>query len=153
MFALVGVGQHVTQEIFWNPALERSNEFHFYFRANSLFWDPNIYGRYLALAAILVLAVVMWTRDMRRLALLAGALAVLLAGLGTAFSQDGKHVFTVYEWESTQNSGEGCGPMPAVFWMTDRPYAFHIGGPRDATQDDVRVFEAWLRAHVSTMLR
>lgn len=90
---------------------------------------------------------------------------VLVALLGAPYVSDGtkvsgqytfkggKHVFTVYEWESTQNSGEGCGPMPAVFWMTDRPYAFHIGGPRDATQDDVRVFEAWLRAQVSTMLR
>ena len=87
VFALVGVGQHIAQEIFWNPALERSNEFHFYFRANSLFWDPNIYGRYLALAAVLVLAVTMWTRQPRRLVLLAALLAVLLAGLGAAFSQ------------------------------------------------------------------
>lgn len=87
IFALVGVGQHIAQEIFWNPALERSNEFHFYFRANSLFWDPNIYGRYLALAAVLVLAVTMWTRQPRRLVLLAALLAVLLAGLGAAFSQ------------------------------------------------------------------
>ena len=27
----------------------RSNEFHTYFRVNSVFWDPNVYGRYLAL--------------------------------------------------------------------------------------------------------
>ena len=87
VFAVVGVGQHIAEEIFWNPALERSNEFHFYFRANSLFWDPNIYGRYLALAAVLTLAVLMWTRQRLRLALLAMLLAVLLAGLGTAFSQ------------------------------------------------------------------
>ena len=87
LFALVGVGQQVAGEIFWNPALERSNEFHFYFRANSLFWDPNIYGRYLALAAVLALALVMWTRDARRLAALALMLAALLAGLVAALSQ------------------------------------------------------------------
>jgi putative inorganic carbon (hco3(-)) transporter len=87
LFALAGVGQQAMGEIFWNPALERSNEFHFYFRANSLFWDPNIYGRYLALAAVIVVAVVLWTRDMRRLAVMAGVLAALLAGLVAGLSQ------------------------------------------------------------------
>ncbi len=87
LFALVGVWQHVAQEIFWNPALERSNEFHFYFRVNSLFWDPNIYGRYLALVAVLVVAVVMWTGDRRRLAGITAVLAVLLAGLAVGLSQ------------------------------------------------------------------
>ncbi len=86
-FSLVGVGQHIAGEIFWNPTLERSNDFHFYFRVNSLFWDPNIYGRYVALAAVLALAVVMWMRDARRLAVGAAVLAVLLAGLGVALSQ------------------------------------------------------------------
>ena len=60
--ALVGIGQHLAGEIFWNDALESSNDFHFYFRVNSLFWDPNIYGRYLALAVVLVVAVLVWTR-------------------------------------------------------------------------------------------
>ena len=69
LFSLVGVGQHIAGEIFWNPALERSNDFHFYFRVNSLFWDPNIYGRYLAMAAVLAVAVVMWIRDARRVAI------------------------------------------------------------------------------------
>lgn len=87
LFALVGVWQHAAQEIFWNPALERSNEFHFYFRVNSLFWDPNIYGRYLALAAVLVVAMVMWAGNRRRLAALAAVLAVLLAGLAVGLSQ------------------------------------------------------------------
>lgn len=87
VFSLVGVAQHAIGEVFWNPALERSNDFHFYFRVNSLFWDPNIYGRYLALAAVLLLGVTMWVRDGRRLAYLAVALLVLLAGLTSALSQ------------------------------------------------------------------
>jgi hypothetical protein len=87
VFSLVGVAQHAVGEIFWNPALERSNEFHFYFRVNSLFWDPNIFGRYVALAAVMVLAVTMWVRDGRRLAYMAAALLVLLAGLVSALSQ------------------------------------------------------------------
>jgi putative inorganic carbon (hco3(-)) transporter len=87
LFAFVGIGQHVAGEIFWNPVLERSNDFHFYFRVNSLFWDPNIYGRYLALAAVLLLAVIAWTRDPRRIAVLAAVLAVIFAGLTVSFSQ------------------------------------------------------------------
>jgi len=87
LFAVVGIGQAIAGEIFWNPALERSNDFHFYFRVNSLFWDPNIYGRYLALAAVLMAAVLMWTRDPRRIWALAGVLLVLLVGLLFGFSQ------------------------------------------------------------------
>ena len=42
VLALVGIGQFADQHIFWNDKLEDSNDFHFYFRVNSLFWDPNI---------------------------------------------------------------------------------------------------------------
>ena len=87
LFAGVGIAQAAVGEIFWNPALERSNDFHFYFRVNSLFWDPNIYGRYLALAAVLVVAVLAWTRDPRRIGLFAGVLGGLLVGLTLGFSQ------------------------------------------------------------------
>lgn len=87
VFAVVGFGQHVTGEIFWNSALEMSNDFHFYFRANSLFWDPNIYGRYLALAVVLALAVLLWTRDTRRAVGLAALIAVLFVGVAVSFSQ------------------------------------------------------------------
>jgi putative inorganic carbon (HCO3(-)) transporter len=87
LFTFVAVGQFAAQDIFWNPALELSNDFHFYFRANSLFWDPNIYGRYLALAAVLVTATLMWTRDPRRIGGMALLLAVVSVGLLLAFSQ------------------------------------------------------------------
>ena len=50
VLAAIGIGQYADQHIFWNGKLDASNDFHFYFRVNSLFWDPNIYGRYLVLA-------------------------------------------------------------------------------------------------------
>lgn len=87
LFAVVGVGQAVASEIFWNPALERSNEFHFYFRVNSLFWDPNIYGRYLALAMVLLVAALAWTRRSARIEALAALLGLLLVGLFLSYSQ------------------------------------------------------------------
>ncbi len=86
-FALVGIVQHQFGEIFWNDALEASNDFHFYFRANSVFWDPNIYGRYLSLAIVVVLAALAWTSDRRRAAGLAAVVAVIWVGLFFAFSQ------------------------------------------------------------------
>jgi putative inorganic carbon (hco3(-)) transporter len=87
ILALIGIGQFVDQHIFWNGKLEASNDFHFYFRVNSLFWDPNIYGRYLMVTILLGATLLTWAAD-RRLALaLTAALAVVFAGLLFGFSQ------------------------------------------------------------------
>ena len=43
----------------------RSNEFHTYFRVNSVFWDPNIYGRYLALVIVIAMAALLWAKERR----------------------------------------------------------------------------------------
>jgi hypothetical protein len=60
ILALIGIGQFADQHIFWNDKLEASNDFHFYFRVNSLFWDPNIYGRYLVLTILLATTTLLW---------------------------------------------------------------------------------------------
>ena len=65
----------------------RSNEFHTYFRVNSVFWDPNIYGRYLALVAVVAMSALLWARERRTLALLTALVAVLWIGLASTFSQ------------------------------------------------------------------
>src|SRR4051794_30697169 len=87
IFAGIGIGQYATEHIFWNGKLEASNDFHFYFRVNSLFWDPNIYGRYLMVAILLSCAALLWTSDRRIAFVLVGALAVVFAGLVFSFSQ------------------------------------------------------------------
>jgi putative inorganic carbon (HCO3(-)) transporter len=87
IFAAIGIAQHELRFIFWNEGLSESNEFHFYFRINSLFWDSNFYGRYLAVAIIVVTAWLLWARDGRLLAGLAAILAVLVLGLAFGFSQ------------------------------------------------------------------
>jgi putative inorganic carbon (HCO3(-)) transporter len=87
VLALIGIGQYADQHIFWNDKLEASNDFHFYFRVNSLFWDPNIYGRYLVLSLLVAATVLLWA-DGRRLAFaVVGAIAVTFTGLLFAFSQ------------------------------------------------------------------
>ena len=87
LFAGIGIGQYATEHIFWNGKLEASNDFHFYFRVNSLFWDPNIYGRYLMVAILLACAALLWASDRRVAFVLIGALAVIFAGLVFSFSQ------------------------------------------------------------------
>src|SRR5262245_20046880 len=87
LFAGIGIGQYATEHIFWNGKLEASNDFHFYFRVNSLFWDPNIYGRYLMVAILLGCAALLWSSDRRVAFVLVAALAIIFAGLVFSFSQ------------------------------------------------------------------
>ncbi len=87
ILALIGIGQFADQQIFWNDKLEASNDFHFYFRVNSVFWDPNIYGRYLVLSVLVAAAALLWADDRRLAFFLIGAAAVTFAGLLFAFSQ------------------------------------------------------------------
>jgi hypothetical protein len=86
-FVIVGSIEYFSRELFWNDQVIRSNEFHTYFRVNSIFWDPNIYGRYLALVIVVAMAVLLWAKERRTLALLTGLVAVLWLGLVVTFSQ------------------------------------------------------------------
>ena len=47
-FALIGFVEYATKSLLLNPKVIASNAFGSYFRVNSLFFDPNIYGRFLA---------------------------------------------------------------------------------------------------------
>ncbi|MEA2467120.1 MAG: hypothetical protein QOJ57_1246, partial [Thermoleophilaceae bacterium] len=76
-----------TKHIFLNQKLIESNQFESYFRVNSLFFDPNIYGRFLALVMIGLAAMLLWPRRSRDVAFAAAALAVLWAALVVTFSQ------------------------------------------------------------------
>jgi O-antigen ligase len=86
-FVLVGSVEYLSRSLFWNDQVIRSNEFHTYFRVNSIFWDPNIYGRYLALVIVTAMSALLWVKERRTLALLTGLVAVLWLGLAVTFSQ------------------------------------------------------------------
>ncbi|HEY5709221.1 MAG TPA: O-antigen ligase family protein [Solirubrobacterales bacterium] len=86
-FVVVGSVEYLSRSLFWNDQVIRSNEFHTYFRVNSVFWDPNIYGRYLALVAVLAMSALMWARERRDLALLTALVAIVWIGLFPTFSQ------------------------------------------------------------------
>ena len=104
-FALIGFVEYATKSLLLNPKVIASNAFGSYFRVNSLFFDPNIYGRFLAIVMVLVAAVVAWTTRRRDIWLLAGALAVLWAALVLTFSQSsfgallaGLAVIAAFRW-------------------------------------------------------
>lgn len=86
-FVLVGSVEYLSRDLFWNDQVIRSNEFHTYFRVNSIFWDPNIYGRYLALVIVVAMSALLWAKERKTLALLTGLVAVLWFGLLLTFSQ------------------------------------------------------------------
>ncbi len=51
-----GLIQITTNDVWWNQKVIVANEFGPVFRTNSLFWDPNIYGRYLVLGMLIIIA-------------------------------------------------------------------------------------------------
>jgi len=87
IFAGLGFIEYHRKTLFLNPKVVAANEYDNYFRVNSLFFDPNIYGRFLALVMICVTTVMLWTRRRREIVTAATILAWLLGGLITSFSQ------------------------------------------------------------------
>lgn len=63
------------------------SDFDPYFRVQSLFFDPNIYGRFLAVVMLVITAVMLYTDKTRRVFGAAGLLALLWAGLVLSLSQ------------------------------------------------------------------
>jgi O-antigen ligase len=87
VFAAVGFYQYETRDIFWNPKLGVSNAYAPFYRVNSVFWDPSIYGRFLVVAILACLVAVLFARDRRVLLGGAAAIAAIWAGLYFSYSQ------------------------------------------------------------------
>ncbi len=87
MFVGIGFVEYARKELLLNPRLVADQQNEAYFRVNSLFFDPNIYGRFLAMVMLGIATVVIWTRRTRDVVLGAVLLAILWAGLVLSFSQ------------------------------------------------------------------
>ncbi|HLL92619.1 MAG TPA: O-antigen ligase family protein [Solirubrobacteraceae bacterium] len=87
VFAGVGFVEYDRKSLFLNPKVVAADQYDNYFRVNSVFFDPSIYGRFLALVMIALCTLVLWNRNRRVVIVGAVALAWLLAGLVTSFSQ------------------------------------------------------------------
>jgi O-antigen ligase len=88
VYAAVGGYQWVTRDVFWNPSVKVFNAYAPFFRVNSVFWDPSVYGRYLSVAVLASLAGILlagvrgW-----RVAGLYGVVVATWLGLLISFSQ------------------------------------------------------------------
>jgi O-antigen ligase len=80
-FALIAYVEYATKTIILNPKLVTANDLHTYFVVNSVFFDPDIFGRYLALAMILVAVLLLYPRSQRETVLVIVVLAVLWVGV------------------------------------------------------------------------
>jgi O-antigen ligase len=87
VFALVGFYQWFARDIFQNPKVINANAYAPFFRVNSVFWDPSIYGRFLMVAIAAALVVAVRGRSLRNALIAAGAIVVLWLGLLLSFSQ------------------------------------------------------------------
>jgi O-antigen ligase len=85
IFAVIGLYQRATHTLLYAPTLEITNAFTSYFRVSSVFKDPSLFGRYLALGIAVVL--VAYLHGRLRLAFAAGLLAIFYAALWFSYSQ------------------------------------------------------------------
>jgi putative inorganic carbon (HCO3(-)) transporter len=86
-FAAIGVYQWVTRDVFWNPKVIVGNAYLPFYRVNSVFWDPSIYGRFLVVAILVSLALVVHGARIRIALAATAAIAALWVGLLFSFSQ------------------------------------------------------------------
>lgn len=127
VFTGIGFWEYHRHELFWNPKVIRANQFESYFRVNSVFWDPNVYGRFLAIVMVTVTGLMLWS--VRRRLALGGAvvLAILWGGLVLTFSQSsfaslllGLAVLAALRWNARRAaalSAIGFG-LGALFLLT-----------------------------------
>ena len=88
-FAVIGIEQYLTRNIYWNPKVKVDNAYApvgWFYRVNSVFYDPSIYGRFLVVGILASLVLVLFVRGAWAWAA-AGAAAVTVVGLLPSFSQ------------------------------------------------------------------
>jgi O-antigen ligase len=112
IFVGIGFVEYSRRELLLNPRVISANSVESYFRVNSLFFDPNIYGRFLALVMLAVAAALLWCSRRRDVLAAAAALAVLWGGLMTSISQSSITALLV-----------GLGVLAALRWNTRRTVA------------------------------
>ena len=133
---LAGVGfvEYAQKKLLLNPKLVAANQYDNFFRVNSVFFDPSIYGRFLMIVMLCVMTAVL--RGSRREAKLgAAALVWLLAGLVTSFSQSsiaalllGLAVLAAYGWGWERTAVVvGALALLAAAVVAVAPESWHLG--------------------------
>ncbi|HWE10128.1 MAG TPA: O-antigen ligase family protein [Solirubrobacteraceae bacterium] len=87
IFSIVGFYEYATKTILLNPKLVVQNDQHTYFTVNSFFFDPDIFGRYLAVGMILLAVGLIYNRPRREQSTVSVVLAILWACLVLTLSR------------------------------------------------------------------
>jgi O-antigen ligase len=92
VFASIGIVQYEERQIFWNPKIKVDNAYApsgWFYRVNSVFYDPSIYGRFLVIAILASLVFVLRRNARDSLWAVAATLAlgITWVGLLPSFSQ------------------------------------------------------------------
>jgi O-antigen ligase len=133
-FAAVGFVEYGTRHLLLNPKVIASNQFESYFRVNSLFFDPNIYGRFLAIVMLGVATVLLWARRPRDVWGAAAVLAILWAGMVLTLSQSsfaalllGLLVLAGARWKPRWAVGVGVAALlVGVVFVLAAPSTLHL---------------------------
>ena len=114
VFAAIGCYQYATRDVFWNPKVIVGNAYAPFYRVNSVFYDPSVYGRFLVVAILAALVLALYDRD-RRVADGSAAAAVLIwPGLLFSFSQSSFAALMVGTAWSPASAGAGGRRWPSV---------------------------------------
>ncbi|MGZ4462071.1 MAG: O-antigen ligase family protein [Gaiellaceae bacterium] len=87
LFTAVGYEQYRTRNVFWNPKVIIGDAYAPFYRVNSVFWDPSIYGRFLVVAMLVALVVVVRGRSFPNALAATAAIAAICVGLVLSYSQ------------------------------------------------------------------
>ena len=104
-FAGIGIYQYATRDVFWNPKVIVGNAYAPFYRVNSVFYDPSVYGRFLVVAILAALVIALYDKERRGPYAALGAIAAIWAGLLFSFSQSsfaalivGTAVVAAFRW-------------------------------------------------------
>lgn len=109
VFSLIGFVEYATKTIFLNSKLVATNNLHAYFTVNSVFFDPDIFGRYLALTMVLLAVALLYPFGRRRQTVAVLCLAVLWACLVLTLSRSSLAALLV-----------GLAVLAALRWQPSR---------------------------------
>jgi O-antigen ligase len=105
VFAAIGVYQYATRDVFWNPKVIVGNAYAPFYRVNSVFYDPSVYGRFLVVAILAALVIALYDRNRREAYAAAAAICAIWVGLLFSFSQSsfaalivGTAVVAAFRW-------------------------------------------------------
>lgn len=87
VFSGIAFMEYATRSVLFNSKLVASNQLYTYFVVNSVFSDPNIFGRFLAVVMVLFAVLLLYDRQPRQLVALGGVLAVMWVALVLSLSR------------------------------------------------------------------